>query len=159
MRNVALALASLLVAVSLSAADLGRADGNLTIDRQQIPLGYAYALGHQHNDITKRKDDTKVILTDKPLAADADLDQVEALLPQGMYAVIFNVASNGKITHVSVLHPKGSYDGGYLEDMPDFRFKNANGPRGTMSGRITSSRVQTNTMTFSVESDFNAQVR
>lgn len=141
------------------AAELGRAAGTLTIDKAAINLGYAYALGRQHNEITKRKDDTKVILTDKPLAADANLDQIDATLPDGMYAAIFNVASNGKITHVSVLHPKGSYDGGFLEDTPEFHFKNANASRGTIAGRISSGRVQTNTMTFLVDADFNALVK
>ena len=141
------------------AAELGQAEGTLTIDKTRVDLHYAYAIGRQHNDITKRKDDVKVVLTDKALAADMNLAEIDATLPQDMYALIFNVASNNKITHVALLHPKGSYDGGYLEDTPEFRFKSANPGRGMVGGRLTSSKVQTNTMAFNVDVDFATQVK
>ena len=159
LRYAAIALVVSLLAGALFAADPGRADGTLTIDKERVTLGYAYAIGRQRNEITNRKDDIRVILTDKPLASDANLTEIEATFPEGMYGVIFNVASNKQVTHVALLHPKGSYDGGYLEDFPDFRFKPVNPARGTISGHLTTSRVQTNTMTFSVDADFNAPVR
>ena len=158
-RQVLLAATVLLVASSVSAADLGRAEGALTIDKDRIGLGYAYAIGHQRNDTTKRKDETKVILTDKALPQDANLDEIEATIPDNTYAMIFNIAPNGKVTHVAVLHPKGSYDAGFLEDMPDYRFKNAGGSRGIVAGKISSGRIQTNTMAFTVDADFNAAVK
>lgn len=159
MRQAALTLVVFFVAFSAAAADMGRADGALTIDQNQISLGYAYAVGHQKNETTMKGNEVRVVLTDKPLADTEDLTQVEATLPADMYAVIFNIGKGGKVTHIAVLHPKGSYDGGFLEDMPDFHFKDANGNRGTISGRISSGRVQTNTMQFSVDADFNAQVK
>jgi len=158
-RPVAVALVVCFTAGATLAAELGRAEGALTLDKSKVDLAYAYALGRQHNDITKRKDDVKIVLTDKPLADTVDLNEIEATLPETMYAVIFNVASNNKVTHVAVIHPKGSYDAGFLEDMPDFRFKTANRSRGIVSGHLTSSRVQTNTMTFTVDVDFNAAVK
>ncbi len=159
MRHVAVALVVFSLAISAIAAELGRANGSLTIDKTRTDLGYAYAIGKQHNDISKRKDETRVILTDKALAPEINLNEIEATVPDGVNAVIFNLASNGKVTHVSVIHPKGSYDGGFLEEAVEFRFKNANAGRGTIAGRISSSRVQTNTMTFQVDADFNALVR
>ena len=159
MRPVAVALVGCFIAGVALAAELGRAEGALTLDKSKVDLGYAYAVGRQHNDITKRKDDVKIVLTDKPLADGADLSEIEATLPDGMYAVIFNVAANNKVTHVAVLHPKGSYDAGFLEDMPDFRFKNANRSRGMVAGHLTSSRVQTNTMAFAVDVDFSTPVK
>jgi hypothetical protein len=159
LRPVAIALVVCCIAGVTLAADLGRAEGALTLDKTRVDLVYAYALGRQHNDITKRRDDVKIVLTDKPLADTADLNEIEATLPESMYAVIVNVASNNKVTHVAVLHPKGSYDAGFLEDMPDFRFKSTNRSRGAVSGHLTSSRVQTNTMSFAVDVDFNAAVK
>ena len=158
-RQIALGLAICFAASVVSATDLGRAAGALTIDKDRVEMAYAYALGHQRNEITKRRDEVKVILTDKPLGAGANLDQIEATIPDNMYAMIFNVASNGKVTHVSVLHPKGSYDGGFLEEIPEFKFKGSLPPRGTLSGKITSSKVQTNTMAFTIDADFNAEVK
>jgi hypothetical protein len=159
LRPVAVALVVCFTAGLALAAELGRAEGSLMLDKSKVDLGYAYAVGRQHNDITKRKDDVKVVLTDKPLPDGADLNEIDATLPEGIYAVIFNVASNNKVTHVAVLHPKGSYDAGFLEDMPDFRFKTANRSRGAVSGHLISSRVLTNTMSFSVDVDFNTQVK
>lgn len=159
MRQGALALVVFLIAFSAIAAEVGHAEGALTIDQNHIPLGYAYALGHQKNETTMKGNEVRVVLTEKPLQDDIDLTQVEATLPADMYAVIFNIGRGGKVTHIAVLHPKGSYDGGFLEDMPDFHFKEASGSRGTIAGRISSGRVQTNTMQFSVDADFNAQVK
>ena len=153
------ALVAVALALPALAVDPGRADGALTIDRDRVQLVYAYAIGHQKNEITKRKDEVKVILTDKPLAADADLNEIESNFPEAMYGVIFNVASNKNVTHVSVLHPKGSYDGGYLEAAPDFRFQPGSSSRGAITGHISSNRVKTNTMTFSVDAEFSAVVR
>jgi hypothetical protein len=159
LRTVAVALVVSFIACFAIAAELGRAEGALTLDKSKVDLGYAYAVGRQHNEVTKRKDDVKIILTDKPLPADANLNEIDATLPENMYAVIFNVASNSKITHVAVLHPKGSYDAGFLEEMPDFRFKSSNPGRGMVAGHISSARVQTNTMQFSLDADFASQVK
>lgn len=75
------------IAASAAAADLGRAEGALTIDKTRVGLAYAYAIGRRHNDITKRKDDIKVVLTDKALAADFNLNEIDATLPPDYYAV------------------------------------------------------------------------
>ena len=159
LRYAAAALFAALFAQSLLAVDLGQTDGTLVIDKERIKLAYAYAIGHQHNDITKRKDDVMVIMTNQPLGAEANLSEIEATFPVGMYGVIFNVASNKQVTHVSLMHPKGSYDGGYLEDFPDFHYKAGASNRGTISGHLTTSRVQTNTMTFSVDAEFAATIK
>jgi hypothetical protein len=159
LRHAALALIIVLISLSAVAAEPGRAEGAVTIDKTKVDLAYAYAIGHQRNEITKRKDDIKVVLTDKALDPALDLNEIDTLLPADVHAMVFSVASSGKVTHVSLLYPKGSYDGGFLEDTPDFRFKNSNPPRGNVAGRISSGRIQTNTMTFQVDADFNAAVK
>lgn len=158
MRRIALAIV-LLLAVPLFAAELARADGALTIDKDRLVLGYAYAIGHQRNDITKRRDEIKVVLTDKPLASDVNLNEIDFNFPDGVLGIVIHLGPKGKVTHVVVQHRKGMYDGGFVEDWTDFRFRNANGSRGTIAGRVTSSRIQTNTMSFSVDVDFNALVQ
>ena len=159
MRRVAYLLVACSLVVSAMAAESGRSEGAVTIDKTRIDLGYAYAVGHQRNDITKRKDDVKVVLTDKALDPAIDLNEIGTLLPADVHALIFNVSSQQKITHVELLYPKGSYDGGYLEDTPDFRFKSSNPGRGSIGGKVTSGKVQTNTMTFQVDADFTAAIK
>ena len=158
MRKLAMGLVLSLCAVSVFAVDLGRVDGTLTIDQNKVPLTYAYAIGRQRNETTN-KNDTRVVLTDKALAPDANLAELDATFPTDMYGVLLNIASNGKVTRVVLLHPKGTYDGGFLEDVPEFHFKTANAPRGTIAGRVNSDKVQTSTMVFTIDADFNAQVK
>lgn len=158
MRKVAIGVILLWVAVSVAAADLGRVDGSLTVGQNKVPLAYAYAIGRQRNEATN-KNDTRVILTDKALASDANLSELDATFPNDMYGLLLNIASNGNVTRVVLLHPKGTYDGGFLEVVPEFHFKSINGPRGTIAGKVTSDKIQTSTMAFSVEADFNAQVK
>jgi hypothetical protein len=146
-------------ALALLAAELGRADGTLIIDTTRFNLGYVYALGHQHNDVSKRKDDVKVVLTDKPLAASVKLDEIDFNFPENVYGVVVQIASNKKVTHVLVHYPKGTYDSGFLEDFPDYHFRPANGSRGTIAGKVTSARITTNTMTFSFDVEFNTLVQ
>ena len=159
MRRVAYLLVASLFALSAMAAESGRSEGAVTIDKTRIDFGYAYAIGHQRNEITKRKDDVKVILTDKALDPALDLNEISTLLPPDVHAFIVNVSSQGKITHVELLYPKGSYDGGYLEDTPDFRFKSSNPGRGNVGGKVSSGKIQTNTMTFQVDADFAAAIK
>lgn len=158
MRKLAIGVAFSLCAVSVFAADLGHVDGALTIDQNKIPLTYAYAIGRQRNEATN-KNDTRVILTDKALAPDANLAELDATFPSDMYGLLLNIASNGKVTRVVLLHPKGTYDGGFLEDVPEFHYKSASAPRGTIAGRVTSDKVKTSTIAFAVDADFNAQVK
>ena len=46
-----------MLALPVWAVEPGRAEGSLTINGTAIPLAYAYAAGHQKNDISQRADD------------------------------------------------------------------------------------------------------
>ena len=150
MRHVAAALLVIvLVALPASAIDLGRAEGNLTIDGTKIPLSYAYAVGRQ----------TRIILTDKPLPDGAKLTALDGDLPGDLNGVIICVDKLGRVEHVAVQHPKGTYDGGYFEGVQDYDFKQRKGDAGMLIGSVSSLRVKTNTMTFSYDATFVAALR
>jgi hypothetical protein len=87
MRHVAGALVAVfLVALPAVALDLGRAEGNLTIDGKKIPLNYAYAIARQKNQLTDRNEMTRIILTDKPLPDGAKLAGLDDTLPGDLTA-------------------------------------------------------------------------
>jgi hypothetical protein len=160
MRHVVRALLVMfLIALPAAAVDPGRAEGNLTIDGTKIPLNYAYAVTKQKNELTGRNELTRIILTDKPLAADAKLAALDSELPTDLNGVIICVDKLGRIAHIAVQHPQGTYDGGYFEGVPDYEFKQRKGESGTFSGSVSSLRVKTNTMTFSYDATFVASMR
>src|SRR5947209_20387511 len=150
MRHVAGALLIVfLAALPASAVDLGRAEGNLTIDGTKIPLSYAYAVARQKNELTGRNELTRIILTDKPLPEDAKLTALDGDLPGDLNGVIICIDKLGRVGHVAVQHPKGTYDAGYFEGVQDYDYKPHKADAGTVSGSVSSLRIKTNTMTFS----------
>jgi hypothetical protein len=150
---------ALLVALPASAVDLGRAEGSLTIDGAKIPLNYAYAVAKQKNQLNDRNEMTRIILTEKPLPDDAKLTALDGELPGDMNGVIICIDKLGRVGHVAVQHPKGTYDGGYFEGVQDYDYKQRKGESGTLSGSVSSLRIKTNTMTFSYDATFVAALR
>jgi hypothetical protein len=146
----------LALSFALHAVELGRAEGTLTIDKKTVNLAYAYAINRQHNEVTNRRDDIKVVLTDKPLPPDVKLAEIDFNFPGDTLGVVIHISNKDKVTHVIVQHPTGTYDGGFTDDTPDFRFKPDPKVRGVIAGRVTSSTVKTNTMSFAVDAAFNA---
>ena len=160
MRKLAAVLGLFFVALPAFAADLGRAQGTLTIDGTRIPLTYAYAIDHQKNQLTNKNSDTRIILTDKPLPDNTKLEDVDYNFPDGILGVVFCInGRNDDISHVVVQHSSGTYDGGFFENVPEYHFKRAKADRGILSGSVTSKRVTTNTMAFSFDAEFSAQVK
>jgi len=161
MRNArALTVIVFLVGGAAFGADLGRAVGSVTIDGKPIVLQYAYAIDHQKNQLTNKNSDTKIILTDKPLPDGTKLDDVDYNFPDGVLGVVVCVsAPNDGVSHVVVQHPTGTYDGGYFEGVPDYKFKRVRGERGTISGTVQSKKVTTNTMSFYFDAEFAANVQ
>jgi hypothetical protein len=160
MRHVAGALLVVfLVALPASAVDLGRAEGSLTVDGTKIPLNYAYAIAKQKNQLTDRNEMTRIILTEKPLPEDAKLAALDGELPGDLNGVIVCVDKQGRVGHVAVQHPHGTYDGGYFEGVQDYDFKQRKSESGTFNGSVSSLRVKTNTMTFSYDATFAASLR
>jgi len=161
MRQSAAVLLLLLLAVPVFAVDLGRAEGTLTIDNNRIPLTYAYAVDHQKNQLTNKNSDTKIILTDKPLPEGSKLDDIDYNFPEGILGLVICIGGkNDDISHIVVQHSTGTYDGGYFENVPDYHFKRQkSSDRSVLTGTFTSKKITTNTMTFSFDAEFAAQVQ
>jgi hypothetical protein len=160
MRHLAGALiAVFLVALPASAVDLGRAEGALVIDGTKIVLNYAYAVGKQKNQLNDRNEMTRIILTDRPLPDAAKLADLDSSLPGDLNGVIIAIDKQGRVGHVAIQHPMGNYDGGYFEGIPDYEFKPRRGDAGTVGGSVSSTRVKTNTMTFSYDASFLVLLR
>jgi hypothetical protein len=160
MRHVAGALLVVfLVALPAFAVDLGRAEGSLIIDGNKIPLNYAYAVAKQKNELSGRNEMMRIILTEKPLPDGAKLTEMDNNLPGDLNGVIICIDKLGRVGHVAVQHPKGTFDGGYFEGVPDYDFKQRKGESGTYGGTVSSLRIKTNTMTFSYDATFVASLR
>lgn len=160
MRNVwALTAVLLIVAGAAFAADLGRTSGSVTIDGKPIVLQYAYAIDHQKNELTSKKNETKIVLTDKPLPDGTKLDDVDYTFPDGVFGIVVCVNPTDNVSHVVVQHPTGTYDAGYFEGLQDYHFKRVRSDRGTIAGTVSSKKITTNTMTFFFDAEFAAQVQ
>jgi hypothetical protein len=159
MRHVAAVLILLLFAVPALAVDPGRSEGALTVDGSRIPLTYAYVIDHQKNGLSNKNSDTKIILTDKPLPEGSKLDEIDYNFPEGILGVVICIGAKDDITHIVVQHSSGTYDAGFFENVPEYRFRRSRAERGIINGNVSSKKVTTNTMTFSFESDFSAQVQ
>jgi hypothetical protein len=147
------------IASSAFAADLGRASGSVTIDGKPIVLQYAYAVDHQKNQLSNKSNETKVVLTDKPLPDGTKLSNIDESFPDGINGVVVSLAPNDSVSHVFVQHPAGSYDAGYFEGVQDYHFKRAKGDRGTIGGTLSSKKITTNTMSFFFDAEFLSQVQ
>lgn len=159
MRYAAVIAISFLVAGTLVAADLGRAVGSVTIDGKPIVLQYAYAIDHQKNQLSNKSNETKVILTDKPIPDGTKLADVDYNFPDGIYGVVVCMTPQDNVSHVVVQHPAGTYDAGYFEGVQDYRFKRAKGDRGTINGTLSSKKITTNTMAFFFDAEFAANIQ
>jgi hypothetical protein len=155
----AFAVLFLVIGSSAFAADLGRAAGSVTIDGKPIVLQYAYAIDHQKNQLTNKSNETKIILTDKPLPDGTKLDDVDYTFPDGVYGVVVCVTPTDSVSHVVVQHPTGTFDAGYFEGVQDYRFKRTRSERGTIEGTLSSKKITTNTMSFFYDAEFAAQVQ
>jgi hypothetical protein len=152
-------LAVSLLSGSAYAVDPGRAQGAVIVDGTRIDLTYAYALNHQKNEVTRRNDDRRVILTNKPLPVDLNFDDIDNSLPEGTLAVVVCLTHEGKVSHVLVQHLKGMYDGGYFDGDASYTFKPLKAEHGSIAGNVSSRKVKTNTVSFSFDVDFVAAVK
>ena len=158
-RAIGTALTVVFFSGAAYAVDHGRAQGTVTIDGDRIDLNYAYAVDHQKNEVTNRRDDTRIVLTDKPLPDTIKLEDIDYSFPDGTLGIVVCVSHDDKVSHVVLQHAKGMYDGGYFDGDPAWSFKRVKTDRGTISGNISARKVKTNTMTFSVDVDFDAAVK
>jgi len=158
MRRISVVLAMLLICASAYAVDPERAQGSVTIDNTRLALNYAYAIDHQANDVTHRKDDRRVVLSDKPLPDGFKLEDIDDGFPEGVLGLVVGISHADRVTHVLLQHAKGMYDAAYFEEDPNYTFKPLKGERGTVAGNVSSKRVRTNTMSFSFDVDFSATI-
>jgi hypothetical protein len=158
-RAIVAFVAICLLPLPLLAIVAGRAEGRLTVNGTAIDLAYAYAIGGQKNDINKRSDDVRIILTDKPLPEGTDLAKVDYTFPDGILGLVVCVDNSKQVSHVIVQHPSGTYDAGYFEGMPEYRYRSHRADQGMFAGNVSSRSVATATMTFSYDVDFNAALK
>ena len=160
MRRVfAAGLSLLLLAGAAYAVDLGKAQGAITVDGDRIDLNYAYAVNRQKNEVTNRRDDTRIVLTDKPLPDGAKLEDIDYSFPDGTLGLVVCVSHDDKVSHIVLQHAKGMYDGGYFDGDPNYSFKRLKSEGKEIAGSLSAHKVKTNTMTFSFDVDFDANVK
>lgn len=161
MRFAACAVAVALFVTPILAVDAGQADGSLTINASRIRLVYAYAIGNQKNDLTRRTDDIWVVLTDKPLPQGADLKAIESNFPEGINGVVLSIDQNEnrQPDHIFVQHPTGMYDAGYFEPSDNYRFRGKVTDKGTIEGHVSSRKMTTSTVTFWFDVNFKAVIQ
>jgi len=159
MRRMAMLLVGFMLSAPAFAVDLGRAEGAVTVDGNRIDLLYAYAIGHQFNELTHKKSDTRIVLTSKPLPDGIDLANIDESFPEDTMGVVLCITRAGKVSHVLVQHPKGMYDAGYFEN-DNYRFEPVKDTAGgAIAGKVTSGKIITNTMSFTLDSEFSAAVK
>ena len=158
MRRCAVGLFMVFAASALFAADLGKAEGSLTIGTTEVPLTYAYVMDHAHNDLSNRNDATKIILTDKPLPAGTKLSDVDSNFPDGILGVVVSVNRDAQPLHFVVQHPTGMYDAGWMEPNKDVHVR-ARKSNGQMDGHVSVKHMETASVTFGFDADFSASVQ
>jgi len=158
-RAFATGLILLLLAAAAYAVDPGKAQGTVTIDGDRIDLNYAYAINHQKNEVTNRRDDTRIVLTDKPLPDNTKLEDIDYSFPDGTLGLVVCVSHDDKVSHIVLQHSKGMYDGGYFDSDPSYTFKRVKTENKDIAGSLSARKVKTNTMTFSFDVDFDAGVK
>ena len=158
-RAFAAGLTLLLFAAAAYAVDLGKAQGTVMVDGDRIDLNYAYAINHQKNEVTNRRDDTRIVLTDKPLPEGAKLEDIDYSFPDGTLGLVVCVSRDDKVSHIVLQHAKGMYDGGYFDGDPAYSFKRVKAEGNAVAGSLSARKVKTNTMTFSFDVDFDASVK
>ena len=158
MRRCAVGMFLIFIASAALAADPGRAEGSLTIGDTAVPLAYAYVMERSHNDLNNKNDATKIILTDKPLPAGTKLADVDTNFPDGILGVVVSMNRDQVPLHLVVQHPTGMYDGGWMELNKDVHVR-ARKSSGQMEGHVSVKRVETASVTFGFDVDFNAAVQ
>lgn len=160
MRRVfATAVTILLFAGAAYAVDPGHAQGTVTVDADHIDLTYAYAVNHQKNEVTNRRDDVRIVLTNKPLPDGVKLEDIDYSFPDGTLGLVVCVSHDDKVSHVVLQHAKGLYDGGYFDGDANYTFKRTKAEGGAIAGSLSAHKVKTNTMTFSFDVDFDTNVK
>jgi hypothetical protein len=158
MRKTLQTLALLLAAVPALAIDPGQAEGTLTINSSTVNLAYCYAVGNQPNALTGRQDDIKIVLVDKPLAADADFSQIEYAFPPESRGVVLLVSSSRQPVRVFIEHGTGIFESSDFKG-GNFKVRLRSTREGDLDGRIESKPITASTLYLKFDANFRATVR
>lgn len=99
-------LTSAVLAVAPQAPPAGKASGSITIDGKSMPVAHAYAWA-QPNTFDKQKTDVVVLITEKPVPAEA-FAGVDGLLAVGRRIqgfVLYAIGEDGSLTREVIDHP------------------------------------------------------
>lgn len=155
LRRAATALLVILFALPAGAVDVSRAEGALVTDGVQITLSHAYIQKNSHNDLTNRNDTTKIILTDKPLPEGTRLRDVDYNFPLDVLGLVVVVDRQMQPMHLVVQHPKGVYDGGWLDNERDVTVR-ARQAGSTFDGKVSCRHAEKASVKFSFDVSFAA---
>lgn len=158
MRKTLLTLALLLAAVPALAIDPGQAEGTLMINSEAVNLTYCYAVGNQQNMTTGRTDDIKIVLADKPLAANVDFTQIEYAFPAETRGVVLVINSNRQPVRVFIEHGAGIFESSDFKS-GNFKVRVRSNRDGDLDGRIESKPITASTLYMKFDVNFRAYVR
>lgn len=150
--------AALIVSLPAFAVEPGQAVGTLTVGAEKIPLTFAYAIGRQKNEFSNRKDDIRIVLTNRALPDNTDLSTVENSFPDGTYGVVVSVDNKHMVSHVVAQFPTGMYDAGFFAPGNDYTFT-GKVENKRVEGEIMSKTIATSTTKFSFDASLNAAVK
>ena len=148
----------LFASVPVFAIDPGQAQGTITVGVDKIPLAFAYAIGHQKNEFSNRKDDVRVVITNKPLDSTVDLANIDYSFPDGVYGVVVCLDRSHVPSHIAIQHQTGMYDAGYFGPGDDYVFTGVV-DRDHVEGTFTSKTITTSTTKFNFDVAVNAAVK
>jgi hypothetical protein len=158
MRKTLQTLALLLAAVPALAIDPGQAEGTLVINSSTVNLTYCYAVGNQTNALTGRTDDIKIVLSEKPVAADADFTQIEYAFPAENRGVVLVINSNRQPVRVFIEHGTGIFESSDFKS-GNFKVRVRSNREGDLDGRIESKPITASTLYLKFDASFRAFVR
>lgn len=141
-----------------AALEPGQAQGTLIVGDDKIPLSYAYAIGHQKNEFSSRRDDVRVVITNKPLDPGVNLETIDYSFPEGVYGIVVCIDRGHVPSHIAVQHPTGMYDGGFFGPGEDYTFKGT-ADREHVEGTFSSKTITTSTTKFTFDVAVNAPIR
>lgn len=103
------------LAAPVRALEPGKAEGELSLNGKAVKLLHAYAVPGQKNTLTDTDDDVKVVLTDKPLPADARPGELGYSFAPGVQGIVLCIDRSKEPSHLVVHHADGMYFRGYFK--------------------------------------------
>ena len=155
---VAAAFVAAFIMTPAFAVEPGQAEGTLTVGGQKITLAFAYAIGHQKNEFNNRKDDIRIIVTDKALPDSTDFANIENSFPEGVNGLVVCIDNKHAVSHVLTQFPSGMYDAGYFGPGDQYAFSGKVENR-RVEALLTSKSITTSTTKFAFEVSVNAALK